>query len=88
MNDTIKTKRPPIERKQRISGRVEHDPRGNAVWVRSRATDLADLPLDPALSIVDEGTASILGYGSARDPAPVKPAAVKPESVPPAKKKR
>jgi hypothetical protein len=55
MSDTIKIPRPKFPRADDGSGgRVEHDARGNAVWVRSRATDAAEIKLDPALEIMDE----------------------------------
>ncbi len=54
MTDTVKMRRPKFPRQDGgPGGRVEHDSRGNALWVRSRATDESELPVDPALSIVD-----------------------------------
>ncbi len=54
MTDTIKMRRPKFPRRQDgPGGRVEHDSRGNAVWVRTRATDQQELTIDPSLSLVD-----------------------------------
>lgn len=54
MSDTIKMRRPQFPRRPGgPGGRVEHDSRGNAVWVRSRATDQQELTIDPSLSLVD-----------------------------------
>jgi hypothetical protein len=55
MSDTVKIKRPHFERKTNgAGGRVEHDNKGNAVWVRTRATDSHDIPVAVELSLVDE----------------------------------
>ncbi len=43
MEDTTRLPRPPFDRRRGGPvGRVEHDDRGNAVWVASRATDTPD----------------------------------------------
>lgn len=53
MDDTSKMARPWFPRREGGPiGRVEHDVRGNAVWVRTRATDRPDL-LQAELTIVD-----------------------------------
>lgn len=55
MSDTVKLKRPSVARRNRgPSGRVEHDARGNAVWVSTRATDGKDLKVDASLAIVED----------------------------------
>jgi len=55
MSDTVKMLRPKIARAVNgPRGRVEHDPRGNAVWVRTRATDSHELPDTSFLSIADD----------------------------------
>jgi len=55
MSDTVKMPRPVISRRgKQTSGRVEHDSRGNAVWVRSRATDSKELPVSAGLAIVED----------------------------------
>jgi hypothetical protein len=55
MSDTIKIKRPHFARKiNGAHGRVEHDNKGNAVWVRTRATDSHDIPPAEELSLVDD----------------------------------
>jgi hypothetical protein len=55
MSDTVKIKRPHFKRKiSGAGGRVEHDNKGNAVWVRTRATDGHDIPVAVELSLVDE----------------------------------
>ena len=53
MSDTIKTVRPWFPRSPTgPAGRVHHDERGNAVWVRTRATDVDASP-EANLSLVD-----------------------------------
>lgn len=37
-----------------LTGRVEHDERGNAVWVRSRSTDAAEVTINSDLAIVED----------------------------------
>jgi hypothetical protein len=55
MHDTVKIPRPKFERKkQGAGGRVEHDSRGNAFWVRTRASDQSPTPEVPDLSIAEE----------------------------------
>ncbi len=55
MTDTIKMRRPRFPRQEGgPGGRVEHDSRGNAVWVRTRATDTAEVAVSPCLSLVDD----------------------------------
>jgi hypothetical protein len=55
MTDTVKIPRPKfVRRKGGPTGRTEHDPRGNAVWVRTRASDEPGAPSVPELSLVDE----------------------------------
>jgi hypothetical protein len=55
MSDTVKIKRPHFERKSKgAGGRVEHDNKGNAIWVRSRATDTHEIAMTDELSLVEE----------------------------------
>ena len=55
MSDTIKTVRPKFPRRQDgPGGRVEHDSRGNAVWVRTRATDAPELAISVELKLADD----------------------------------
>jgi hypothetical protein len=64
MSDTVKIPRPKFPRSdQGSSGRVEHDARGNAVWVRSRATDTVDVAVNSTLAIVEESAAAISDTG-------------------------
>jgi len=75
MSDTVKLRRPDFERRGRkASGRVEHDERGNAIWVRSRASDSQEVAVDDSLAIVDEAPKADIEQPSA--------------SLPPARKKR
>jgi hypothetical protein len=64
MSDTVKIPRPKFPRSdQGSSGRVEHDARGNAVWVRSRATDTVDVAVNSTLAVVEDSAAAISGTG-------------------------
>jgi hypothetical protein len=55
MTDTVKIPRPPFERRAGgVTGRVEHDERGNAVWVRTRATDTMELSINPTLALIED----------------------------------
>ncbi len=55
MTDTVKIPRPRFERRAGgLTGRVEHDARGNAVWVRTRATDTMELSVNPTLALVED----------------------------------
>lgn len=57
MVDTVRMPRPHFERRRSglggPGGRVEHDMRGMAVWVRTRATDTPDSPAAGDFSLVD-----------------------------------
>jgi hypothetical protein len=53
MSDTVKIPRPKFPRSEHgPKGRVEHDARGNAVWVKTRAEDSTEITPAP-LSIED-----------------------------------
>jgi hypothetical protein len=66
MSDTAKIPRPKFPRSANSpSGRTEHDSRGNAFWVRTRATDPQDLPETSMLSILEDPRAA---HGEAEDP--------------------
>ena len=67
MADTAKLPRPWFPRRDSGPvGRVEHDERGNAVWVRTRSTDRAEIP-DLELSISqDHPTATRGGLSKAQ----------------------
>jgi hypothetical protein len=69
MSDTAKIPRPKFPRSGKgPGGRTEHDSRGNAFWVRSRASDPQDLPDTSTLSILgDAHTADAEGI-SQEDP--------------------
>ncbi len=54
MSDTAKMQRPKFPRSGHGTGRVTHDARGNAIWVRTRADDGGDLPLDTGLALAEE----------------------------------
>lgn len=55
MSDTVKIRRPHFERKTNgVGGRVEHDNKGNAVWLRTRATDTHEIAVTDELSLVEE----------------------------------
>lgn len=53
MSNTVKIPRPDF-RRTNGSGRVEHDDRGNAIWVRSRASDTPEVAIAPTLAILDD----------------------------------
>ncbi len=56
MSDTVRLLRPSFDRRTRHgSGRVEHDRRGNAVLVRTRAGDSEEMTVDATLKLLDEG---------------------------------
>jgi hypothetical protein len=58
MSDTVKIPRPKfVRRKGGPQGRAEHDERGNAIWVRTRASDATDLLGASELSLVDDPNA-------------------------------
>jgi hypothetical protein len=69
MSDTAKIPRPKFPRSGNgPGGRTEHDSRGNAFWMRSRASDPQDLPDTSTLSILgDAHTAHAEGI-SQEDP--------------------
>jgi len=55
MSDTVKIPRPKFaRRKGGPNGRAQHDERGNAIWVRTRASDSVEAPIVPDLSLVDD----------------------------------
>jgi hypothetical protein len=55
MSDTVKIPRPRFPRNASDKGgRVEHDSRGNAFWVRTRASDLTQTPEIPNLSLAED----------------------------------
>jgi hypothetical protein len=55
MADTLKIPRPLFPRRHPdAGGRVEHDARGNAIWVRSRATDSIEIHTASTLAIVED----------------------------------
>ena len=55
MSDTARIPRPKFPRRaDGPGGRTEHDSRGNAFWVRTRATDAQELPDTSTLTILDE----------------------------------
>jgi hypothetical protein len=55
MTDTLKIPRPLFPRRQPdAGGRVEHDARGNAIWVRSRATDSIEIAAASTLAILED----------------------------------
>jgi hypothetical protein len=61
MSDTAKIPRPKFPRSDNgPGGRTEHDSRGNAFWVRTRASDPQDLPDTSTLSILEDAHA---GHG-------------------------
>jgi hypothetical protein len=61
MSDTAKMRRPKFPRRENgPGGRTEHDSRGNAFWVRTRASDSQDLPDTSTLSILQDAHA---GHG-------------------------
>jgi hypothetical protein len=55
MSDTVKMARPRFPRNSAgVSGRVQHDDKGNAVWVRTRATDTHEIAVTSQLALVEE----------------------------------
>ena len=73
MSDTVKIPRPQFKRSPHgPKGRVEHDARGNAVWVRTRAEDSAEIATGTTLSIEE----SVKGHVSYPD-LPASPAGSK-----------
>lgn len=55
MTDTVKIPRPRFVRREGgPNGRAEHDERGNAIWVRTRASDSVEAPPASDLSLVDD----------------------------------
>jgi len=52
-DDSQNSPSPPSRRRSKKSGRVEHDERGNAVWVRTRASDQPEIA-SLGLSIVED----------------------------------
>ncbi len=55
MSDTVKIPRPRFVRSKRgPNGRAVHDDRGNAIWVRTRATDAVAPPEGAELSLVED----------------------------------
>lgn len=74
MSDTVKIPRPQFKRSTHgAKGRVEHDARGNAVWIRSRAEDSTEIATGPALSIED----SVKGHTLYPDPPASNPGSKK-----------
>lgn len=69
MSDTARIPRPKFPRRAHgRGGRTEHDSRGNAFWVRTRAGDPQKLPDTSTLTILDEVQASQFEGVAPEDP--------------------